>query len=222
MKSKISFNLISVLLVILTSAKVSVAHPNRANRDFYITQNPCEATVQTQSAMSACAAWKYEQADNTLNRLYRQLRSQLSSQNQNLLQEAQLSWIKFRDNECLFSVYSSRTTPAHSMGVGIQFACATALTEKRNQELEYYLQNQRPPSSHDNYQSADHRLNQVYQQAIRATGSPEKLREAQRAWIPFRDTVCNFESNLLAGRNSCLTRLTEERTERLSRIAQRH
>ena len=50
----------------------------------------------------------------------------------------------------------------------------------------------------------------------------EMLRDAQRAWIPFRDKACAAESNLARGGtmqsmlvSSCMERLTRQRTEDL-------
>lgn len=43
----------------------------------------------------------------------------------------------------------------------------------------------------------DAKLNAAYQQAMRGLeeGPRQKLREAQRAWIKFRDTKCASEAN---------------------------
>ncbi len=76
------------------------------------------------------------------------------------------------------------------------------------------------------YQVADDKLNAAYQvfvgQLSSNADSLEKLREAQRAWIGFRDAECAFESSAVEGgsaqpmvRNGCLETLTAARTERL-------
>lgn len=76
------------------------------------------------------------------------------------------------------------------------------------------------------YQSADDELNEAYQGLVRKLeASPatlEKLRDAQRAWISFRDAECTLESSGVEGgsaqpmvRNGCLATLTKQRTERL-------
>lgn len=81
------------------------------------------------------------------------------------------------------------------------------------------------------YQSADDELNEAYQALVsKLEASPatlEKLREAQRAWISFRDAECALESSGVEGgsaqpmvRNGCLTTLTKQRTERLREHAQ--
>lgn len=71
------------------------------------------------------------------------------------------------------------------------------------------------------FETADAELNTVYQQLI---GRIDKryvasLRAAQRAWVPFRDAQCDFESMGWEGgsgrpmiQSGCLRRVTEERT----------
>jgi uncharacterized protein YecT (DUF1311 family) len=48
----------------------------------------------------------------------------------------------------------------------------------------------------DNLQSADSMLNKVYQQlmAEQDAASKERLKEAERAWIAYRDRECAFET----------------------------
>ena len=53
------------------------------------------------------------------------------------------------------------------------------------------------------------------------------LRDAQRAWIPFRDKACAAESNLARGGTmqsmlalNCMERLTRQRTEDLRYFAE--
>ena len=67
------------------------------------------------------------------------------------------------------------------------------------------------------YQSADRKLNQVYQQLPAPMRS--QITSAQLAWIDFRDTNCDFARSLFAGGsiepriyNGCLGGMTEQRT----------
>ncbi|MEA2120005.1 lysozyme inhibitor LprI family protein [Halovibrio sp. HP20-50] len=80
------------------------------------------------------------------------------------------------------------------------------------------------------YQVADDELNEAYRVLVSKldnnSASLEKLREAQRAWINFRDAECAFESSAVEGgsaqpmvRNGCLTAQTKARTERLQEHA---
>ncbi|SNY98236.1 lysozyme inhibitor LprI family protein [Halomonas sp. hl-4] len=76
------------------------------------------------------------------------------------------------------------------------------------------------------YQSADDELNEAYQALVskleKNPATLEKLRDAQRAWISFRDAECALESGGVEGgsaqpmvRNGCLATLTQQRTARL-------
>lgn len=73
----------------------------------------------------------------------------------------------------------------------------------------------------DRYDAADKKLNQVYQQMIAKLSGEEKNRlvEAEKAWINFRDRTCKFESAQALGGTlegllyiGCLERVTSERT----------
>lgn len=84
------------------------------------------------------------------------------------------------------------------------------------------------------YEAADGDLNGAYQMAMRVAKRMDQylgagevtnsamLRDAQRAWIPFRDKACAAESNLARGGTmqsmlalDCKERLTRQRTEDL-------
>lgn len=85
---------------------------------------------------------------------------------------------------------------------------------------------------------ADKELNRVYKQAKAAARRRDAyleagqvpavimLRDAQRAWIPFRDQACAVESTLMRGGTAqpllkwgCMARLTRQRTEDLRYFA---
>jgi uncharacterized protein YecT (DUF1311 family) len=81
------------------------------------------------------------------------------------------------------------------------------------------------------WEIADAELNAAYAQAIATARDmnaysqvnvEESLREAQRAWVTFRDLACEVESLVAEGGSmqpmiysACLTTLTEERTDAL-------
>ncbi|HEY9853961.1 MAG TPA: lysozyme inhibitor LprI family protein [Leptolyngbyaceae cyanobacterium] len=76
------------------------------------------------------------------------------------------------------------------------------------------------------YQNADRKLNQVYQQLLPklSTSRKQKLITAQRAWIRFRDSSCDFERSEVAGGSmepmmysNCMASVTEERIQDLER-----
>ncbi|MEC4985607.1 MAG: lysozyme inhibitor LprI family protein [Oscillatoria sp. PMC 1068.18] len=77
--------------------------------------------------------------------------------------------------------------------------------------------------------NSDRQLNQVYQQLLPRLSSSrkQKLIQAQRAWITFRDTSCEFERSEFAGGsiepaiyNGCLANLTQRRTQELEQYLQ--
>ncbi|XWK90011.1 MAG: lysozyme inhibitor LprI family protein [Phormidium sp.] len=74
------------------------------------------------------------------------------------------------------------------------------------------------------YQNADKRLNQVYQQLMPKLSATrkQKLILAQRAWINFRDANCEFERSQFEGgtmapaaQAGCMAQLTKARTAQL-------
>lgn len=74
---------------------------------------------------------------------------------------------------------------------------------------------------------ADTLLNRNYQALLRFVepGRVQPLRQAQRAWIRFRDAECEFQASQAAGGSIrpmvhalCLARLTEERAEEFGEL----
>jgi uncharacterized protein YecT (DUF1311 family) len=77
----------------------------------------------------------------------------------------------------------------------------------------------------------DKQLNVKYQQMIKmykdsnSTVESKLLVEAQRAWIRYRDKVCEFEDHAFGGANSisratCKARITETRLKELNEFGQ--
>ena len=88
------------------------------------------------------------------------------------------------------------------------------------------------------YKAADAELNQAYKAAIRSmkemdaglparlAGAEKALREAQRAWIPYRDKACKAHGYMARGGTmesmivgQCLADLTRKRTQELKDLA---
>jgi uncharacterized protein YecT (DUF1311 family) len=73
-------------------------------------------------------------------------------------------------------------------------------------------------------QESDTRLNVVYRALGQALAEPARLKDAQRAWIAFRDLECRFrrlnEGGSLQGfsANACLVDLTEKRIAELEAV----
>ncbi|MCV0425511.1 MAG: DUF1311 domain-containing protein [Roseibium sp.] len=83
--------------------------------------------------------------------------------------------------------------------------------------------------SYKAYQNADKALNEAYKAAVsEATslwGSPDKLRDAQRAWITYRDKACEVYNYPDGGSiqplliNECMLKITKDRTHDLKTFA---
>ncbi len=83
----------------------------------------------------ACIRFRYETSDKKLNEVYKQLVAKLSGEERSILAEAQLGWIKLRDNNCEFETYRSRGGTGHS---GFLNECLDRMTKARTAELEKY------------------------------------------------------------------------------------
>ncbi|MEG3876413.1 lysozyme inhibitor LprI family protein [Microcoleus sp. herbarium7] len=84
-----------------------------------------------------CIRFRYEAADKRLNEVYQQVIAKLSKEEKALLAEAQLGWIKQRDNTCEFEVYRNRGGSGFQ---GFLNECLERSTKQRTAELEKYLQ----------------------------------------------------------------------------------
>ena len=78
--------------------------------------------------------------------------------------------------------------------------------------------------SSQEFQAADRKLNQVYQQLLPKLNSKQKQRltVAQRSWLKFRDESCNYEMGQFEGGTLaastygyCRARVTQERIKDL-------
>ena len=199
-------------------ASVAIASPfatSSAPAVSLLAQQPNCTNAQTQTDMNFCAGLSYENADRALNQSYQALTPQLSATRRQKLTDAQLKWINFRNTECDF--YGSEAEGG-TMQPMLVSGCKDQITQQRTADLNTYLTG-KSPTSNGNYQNADRRLNQRYQQLRQRLDSnrKSKLETAELAWIAFRDSACSFEASGggNAGRNQCLTRLTVQRNQQL-------
>ncbi|BAZ07829.1 lysozyme inhibitor LprI family protein [Calothrix sp. NIES-3974] len=84
-----------------------------------------------------CTAKAYQAADRRLNQVYKRLYNQVNGDERKELIKAQQNWIKFRDTNCLFEVYSSRRGSGYS---GFLNNCLERMTKERTTQLERYIQ----------------------------------------------------------------------------------
>ena len=102
--------------------------------------------------------------------------------------------------------------------------CANAVTQMEMNQCAY-----------DDWEAADAKLNAAYQRAMALMkqwdadlpkaeeGGVIALKEAQRAWITFRDKACEVEGFAMKGGSAepllvygCMRQLTEDRTSQLN------
>jgi uncharacterized protein YecT (DUF1311 family) len=70
-------------------------------------------------------------------------------------------------------------------------------------------------------------LNAAYEEAMKRSIHPDKLRAAERLWLRYRDSQCDYESKeyeggTIAGQigGFCITRLTRQRIDHLKLIVE--
>ncbi|MBW4537518.1 MAG: DUF1311 domain-containing protein [Myxacorys chilensis ATA2-1-KO14] len=103
-----------------------------------VARQPDCRDPQTQQDMNLCAANASQAADRALNQVYRRVQSAYDrTALGNLLVEAQLAWIKFRDENCKFA---QQRYAGGSIAPMIEQSCIERLTRQRTEELESFLE----------------------------------------------------------------------------------
>jgi uncharacterized protein YecT (DUF1311 family) len=123
----------------------------------------------------------------------------------------------------IFAIFLASALPVFAQDVD----CSDAVTQADMNECAYL-----------DWQMQDEDLNAVYATAMAAMtdidaglgaddqGAAQTLRQAQRAWVAFRDLACAAEGYQMRGGSAesmlvygCLARLTEERVAHLALLA---
>lgn len=89
-------------------------------------------SAKTQAEMNACFDGDFAKADKTLNILYQRLIKKLDPKEAKMLQDAQRSWIAFRDKHCAFV---ANPNAGGSIYPTIFSACAAGVTATRASQL---------------------------------------------------------------------------------------
>ena len=110
-----------------------LASPMKAQAQ--IAQSPCNGSSNIE--ILRCLRLRYEEADRELNRVYRQVSATLQPQEKQVLTDAQLVWIEFRDKSCNFETYRNRGGSGYQ---GFLNGCLERVTRARTAELRAYLQ----------------------------------------------------------------------------------
>ncbi|WP_162053448.1 lysozyme inhibitor LprI family protein [Pontibacter pamirensis] len=91
---------------------------------------------QTQAEMYACASKAFQETDQKLNQIYKEVMAQLTPEQKTLLVKAQKSWLVVRDNHC--KLYEHFYAGGSIMPLMVS-NCARELTENRVKELQMIL-----------------------------------------------------------------------------------
>jgi uncharacterized protein YecT (DUF1311 family) len=201
--------------IVITAIVFGVANNSKA-------QSRCDNT-QTQADMNGCAIERYKQADAQLNAAYQRLTYIVSPERKAKLTQAQLAWIQFRDNQCLFELTNTRGGRSNgvegSMAPIIRFSCLQRWTEKRTNDFNQYIQSQLPkPNRNKSLEDLERGLNIGYQLALNNTNlsgeARNNLQAAQSSWSVFLNLNCQFEATFAAiGQDLCLRRMAQERID---------
>lgn len=100
-----------------------------------IAQASCQNPITTVE-LNNCASELFEIADKRLDRVYRQVISQLNQEEKQKLAQVQQAWIKFRDRNCDFEALRLSTGSAYTMNY---LGCLEEMTKQRSDTLEEYL-----------------------------------------------------------------------------------
>lgn len=116
-------------LAAFAAGAVFVAPPSSAAGDPPVNCKDPGTTYE----MNVCAGRDFTKADAALNALYRQLYGKYDAGNKTLLQAAQRTWLKFRDDECDYETALTIGGTIHSTMVT---NCDTELTLERIKRLK--------------------------------------------------------------------------------------
>jgi uncharacterized protein YecT (DUF1311 family) len=148
------------------------------------------------------------EADQYLNTSYKAAMQQLPAATREKLRNAQRAWLAFVEK-------NSAALRLAARGLGISSARCQELevkeVENRTVDFDYSKESNAPEETKGHYQRVDADLNAVYARCLPTLSSEAQaaLREAQRAWVTYRDANRAFGIEFLAG-------LTVRRADQLS------
>jgi uncharacterized protein YecT (DUF1311 family) len=162
----------------------------------------------TAGLTSAQAQTPARDADQNLNTNYKAAMQQLPAATKEKLRTAQRAWLAFVEK-------NSAAMKVAARALGISAARCEELevkeVEKRAVDFDYSKESSAPEEIPGHYQRVDADLNAVYERCLTALSPEAKtaLREAQRAWVAYRDANRPFGLEFLAG-------ITVRRSDQLS------
>jgi len=159
-------------------------------------------------SLTSIRAQTPREADQDLNASYKAAMQGLTPAAREKLKIAQRAWLGFVEK-------NSAAMRAAARGLGVSSKRCEELevkeVENRAMDFNYSVESNPPEEIKGHFQRVDADLNAVYERCL-ATLSPEgkaALRDAQRAWVTYRDANRPFGTEFLAG-------LTVRRADQLS------
>jgi uncharacterized protein YecT (DUF1311 family) len=92
--------------------------------------------LNTQTEMNNCEGENFKAADAELNAVYAKLLNKVSPTGRQKLQQAQRSWIAYRDAQCAFDTMGTTGGSIHGMMLS---QCLTDLTAQQTKRLQHQL-----------------------------------------------------------------------------------
>ncbi|MHB8845567.1 MAG: lysozyme inhibitor LprI family protein [Nitrospirota bacterium] len=94
-------------------------------------KDPC-ANAMTQLEMNRCAGDEFKSANHKLESAYNALLERLDANHKTQVQDAQSTWMIFRDRQCEAETYLSRGGSMHQMELAL---CKKTITQSRIDQL---------------------------------------------------------------------------------------
>ena len=126
-------SIILVFALLLPIGAVAQKPAAKKSQPVRPAKNPACADLVTQSGMNRCAMYKYQRADEELNKIYPQTMGKLPPEHQQKLKTAQLAWIQFRDAHCDCEAF---TYEGGSIQPLIKYSCLETETRSRIKQLK--------------------------------------------------------------------------------------
>jgi uncharacterized protein YecT (DUF1311 family) len=157
---------------------------------------------------SARAQTTPREADQYLNTGYKAAMQQLPPATREKLRNAQRAWLAFVEKNS-----AAMRVAARALGISSTRCQELEVKEVENRtvDFDYSKESNAPEEIKGHYQRVDADLNAVYARCLATLSSEAQaaLREAQRAWVTYRDANRAFGAEFLAG-------LTVRRADQLS------
>jgi uncharacterized protein YecT (DUF1311 family) len=159
-----------------------------------------------------CEQKLYQQSDQALNNVYKKLIG--NGKLKSALTSGQRAWISYRDAHC---------GAVDNLQKKSRFVCLMEVTDRRVQTLQKTYQTQDPTTINEgapDFKEIDMQLNENYKQIIGklVPAQAQNLREAQRAWLAFRDSDCAAQLKVGIKNQACLGIHTQYRLNELEAL----